>query len=75
MFTDCKALKGALPEYDATKTNVEFANYKTGYFTKLVGKNGDEKIGAVGEILTAENLTLNDDKDFVAYEQLLTAAR
>ena len=30
--------------------------------------NGEEKIGATGETLTAENLTLNGDKDFVAYE-------
>ncbi|WP_299337634.1 BspA family leucine-rich repeat surface protein [uncultured Prevotella sp.] len=71
MFYDCQLLKGAIA-YNANKTNRIFANYKTGYFTKLVGKNGDEKIGAVGEILTAENLTLNDDKDFVAYE-LFTA--
>ncbi|WP_308441492.1 BspA family leucine-rich repeat surface protein [Prevotella sp.] len=71
MFLDCDKLKGFI-EYnkntDTDKNNSEFANYKTGYFTKLVGKNGDEKIGAVGEILTAKNLTLNDDKDFVAYE-------
>ena len=71
MFLGCDKLKGFI-EYnkntDTDKNNSEFANYKTGYFTKLVGKNGDEKIGAVGEILTAENLTLNDDKDFVAYE-------
>ena len=71
MFDNCQLLKGAIA-YNANKTNRIFANYKTGYFTKLVGKNGDEKIGAVGEILTAENLTLNDDKDFVAYE-LFTA--
>ena len=71
MFLGCDKLKGFI-EYnkntDTDKNNSEFANYKTGYFTKLVGQNGDEKIGAVGEILTAENLTLNDDKDFVAYE-------
>ena len=67
MFLDCKKLKGAI-EYDEKKTNLNYANYSTGYFTKLVGKNGDEKIGAVGEILTADNLTLADDKDFVAYE-------
>ena len=71
MFDNCQLLKGAIA-YNANKTNRIFANYKTGYFTKLVGKNGDEKIGAVGKILTAENLTLNDDKDFVAYE-LFTA--
>ena len=72
MFLGCDKLKGFI-EYnkntDTDKSNSKFANYKTGYFTNLVGKNGDEKIGAVGEILTAENLTLNDDKDFVAYEK------
>ena len=72
MFLGCDKLKGFI-EYnkntDTDKNNSKFANYKTGYFTKLVGKNGDEKIGTVGEILTAENLTLNDDKDFVAYEK------
>ena len=68
MFYGCKLLKGALPGYEDNKTDNQYANYKTGYFTKLVGKNGDEKIGAVGEILTADNLTLADDKDFVAYE-------
>ena len=70
MFLGCDKLKGFI-EYNKNtdKNNSKFANYKTGYFTKLVGKNGDEKIGAVGEILTAENLTLNDDKDFVAYEK------
>ena len=72
MFDNCQLLKGALPKYNANKTDRRFANYMTGYFSKLVGKNGEEKIGAVGEILTAENLTLNDDKDFVAYE-LFTA--
>ena len=77
MFLGCDKLKGFI-EYnkntDTDKNNSEFANYMTGYFTKLVGKNGDEKIGAVGEILTAENLTLNDDKDFVAYEPFAAKA-
>ena len=77
MFLGCDKLKGFI-EYnkntDTDKNNSEFANYKTGYFTKLVGKNGEEKIGAVGEILTAENLTLNDDKDFVAYEPFAAKA-
>ena len=71
MFLGCDKLKGFI-EYnkntDTDKNNSEFANYKTGYFTKLVGKNGEEKIGAVGETLTAESLALDDDKDFVAYE-------
>ena len=74
MFTGCKVLKGALTEYDANKTGSEYANYKTGYFTKLVGMNGDEKIGAAGETLTAASLTLDDDKDFVAYEPFTATA-
>ena len=68
MFYNCQLLKGALPEYNANKTDRRFANYKTGYFTKLVGKNGNDKIGATGETLTAESLALDDEKDFVAYE-------
>ena len=74
MFYDCSKLKGAIDKYDAGKDNYNFANYKTGYFTKLVGKNGDEKIGAAGETLTAETLTLADDKDFVAYEPFAAKA-
>ena len=67
LFIGCTKLKGAI-DFDKLKTNSGFANYTTGYFSKLVGKNGDEKIGAAGETLTADNLTLDDDKDFVAYE-------
>ena len=74
LFTGCEALKGALTEYDANKTGSDYANYKTGYFTKLVGMNGDEKIGAAGETLTAASLALNDDKDFVAYEPFTATA-
>ena len=74
MFDNCQLLKGALPEYNANKTDHRFANYKTGYFTKLVGKNGSEKIGAVGETLTAESLALDDNKDFVAYEPFTAKA-
>lgn len=67
MFSGCTLLKGATV-YDDSNTDHTYANYKTGYFTKLVGKNGNDKIGAVGEVLTAENLALADDKDFEAYE-------
>ena len=74
MFKDCTNLKGAITEYDESKTDYHFANYKTGYFTKLVGKNGDEKIGAVGETLATENLLLEDSKDFVAYEPFAAKA-
>ena len=74
LFRGCTKLKGAIDKYDENKTNSSFANYKTGYFTKLVGKNGDEKIGAAGETLTAENLALDDNKDFVAYEPFTAKA-
>ena len=67
MFSDCTLLKGVIA-YGEDKTDHTYANYKTGYFTKLVGKNGNEKIGASGEALTAASLALADDKDFVAYE-------
>lgn len=70
MFYGCKNLKG----YDDSKIDYNYANYKTGYFTKLVGKNGEEKIGAVGETLTAESLALDDNKDFVAYEPFAAKA-
>ena len=74
MFSGSPKLKGAITEYDASKTDYTYANYKTGYFTKLVGKNGDEKIGATGEPLATDNLVLDDDKDFVAYEPFVAKA-
>ena len=77
MFKDCTNLKGFI-EYnkntDKDKDNYKYANYKTGYFSKLVGKNGDEKIGTAGENLAAYNLTLEDGKDFVAYEPFAAKA-
>ena len=72
MFFDCKNLKGFIDyisNTDKDKDDNKYANYKTGYFTKLVGKNGEEKIGATGETLTTENLVLADGKDFVANDQ------
>ena len=74
MFDNCQLLKGALPEYKANKTDCRFANYKTGYFSKLVGKNGEEKIGAVGETLTAASLALDDNKDLMVYEPFTATA-
>ena len=68
MFEDCTSLKGAIDKYEDSKTDNTYANYVDGYFTKLVGKNGEEKIGATGETLATENLVLDDGKDFVAYE-------
>ena len=75
MFQGCNKLKGANAlDKDNPQTGIDNANYKTGYFTKLVGKNGDEKIGATGETLATENLVLDDDKDFVAYEPFAAKA-
>ena len=69
MFQGCTNLKGFIDYIsNSDKDNNEYANYKTGYFSKLVGKNGEEKIGAAGETLATENLVLDDGKDFVAYE-------
>ena len=69
MFSNCTKLKGFIDYMNnSDKTDHTYANYKTGYFTKLVGKNGDEKIGAAGETLATDNLVLDDGKDFVAYE-------
>ena len=75
MFYRCNKLKGANAfNDDKPQSGIVFANYKTGYFTKLVGKNGDEKIGAAGEPLVTDNLTLAEDKDFVAYEPFTAKA-
>ena len=68
MFKNCTKLKG-FKKYFLLATDHQYANYTTGYFTKLVGKNGEEKIGAVGKTLATENLVLDDGKDFVAYEK------
>ncbi len=67
MFYGCTSLKGAIT-YDENKFDDTYANYETGYFSKLVGKNGNERIGASGETLTAASLALDDEKDFVASE-------
>ena len=70
MFQGCENLKGFIDYIsNKDKDNNEYANYKTGYFSKLVGKNGEKKIGATGETLATENLVLDDGKDFVAYDQ------
>ena len=75
MFQGCYKLKGANAlDKDNPQTGIDNANYKTGYFTKLVGKNGDEKIGATGETLATDNLALDDNKDFVAYEPFAAKA-
>ena len=70
MFKFCSSLKN----YMDINIDCTYANYKTGYFSKLVGKNGNDKIGATGETLTTENLALDDNKDFVAYEPFTATA-
>ena len=72
LFTGCEAL----PEYGDAKTSSDYANYKTGYFTKLVVRNGDERYGIKGETtqLTVDNLVLADNKDFVAYNPFKATA-
>ena len=75
MFQGCNKLKGANAlDKNNPQTGIDNANYKTGYFTKLVGKNGDEKIGAAREPLATDNLVLDDNKDFVAYEPFAAKA-
>ena len=75
MFSNCINLKGFIDnKNNSDKTDHTYANYKTGYFTKLVGKNGDEKLGATGETLATDNLVLDDNKDFVAYEPFAAKA-
>ena len=75
MFSNCINLKGFIDnKNNSDKTDHTYANYKTGYFTKLVGKNGDEKLGAAGETLATDNLALDDNKDFVAYEPFAAKA-
>ena len=79
MFEDCNSLKGFI-EYNNNKNkdkdNYTYANYKTGYFTKLVVRNGDERYGITGETtqLTVDNLALADNKDFEAYEPFTATA-
>ena len=72
LFTGCEAL----PEYGDAKTSSDYANYKTGYFTKLVVRNGDERYGIKGETtqFTVDNLALTDNKDLVVYEPFTATA-
>ena len=71
MFFACSVLKGFIDYINNTdKIDHTYANYKTGYFTKLVVRNGDEIYGITGETthLTVDNLTLDDGKDLVVYD-------
>lgn len=73
MFRECTVLKGAV-SFDGENIGKNRANYVNGYFTKLVGTLGGEKIGATGEVLTAtDSLTFSDEKDFVPREAFRAA--
>lgn len=67
MFRSCNDLKGATAFADQEKEMAR-ANYTDGYFTKKVGMNGPDIIGATGSPLTVYGLTLSDDKAFELYE-------
>lgn len=68
MFNYCDNLKGATAFADIQKKDKERANYTDGYFTKKVGMNGPDIIGATGSSLEIVGLTLSDDKAFELYE-------
>lgn len=68
MFRSCNNLKGATAFADIQKKDMAQANYTDGYFTKKVGMNGPDIIGATGSPLTVYGLTLSDDKALELYE-------
>lgn len=68
MFRSCDKLKGATAFADIQEGEMARANYTDGYFTKKVGMNGPDIIGATGSQLTVYGLTLSDDKAFELYE-------
>ena len=68
VFTKCYKLKGAI-DFQSSKTDMTYANYKTGYFTKIVGKNGNDIVGAAGTPLTIKaSIVLDDNKDLSIIE-------
>lgn len=68
MFRYCNDLKGATAFADIQEKEKARANYTDGYFTKKVGMNGPDIIGATGSSLEIVGLTLSDDKAFELYE-------
>lgn len=68
MFRYCDKLKGATAFADIQEKDKARANYTDGYFTKKVGMNGPDIIGATGSSLEIVGLTLSDDKAFELYE-------
>lgn len=68
MFRYCNNLKGATAFADIQEKDKARANYTDGYFTKKVGMNGLDIIGATGSPLIVYGLTLSDDKALELYE-------
>ena len=70
VFTGCDNLIGAIEfRKNTSKTDMTYANYKTGYFTKIVGKNGNDIVGATGAPLTIKApIVLDDNKDLTIKE-------
>lgn len=68
MFRSCYNLKGATAFADIQEKEMARANYTDGYFTKKVGMNGPDIIGATGSPLIVYGLTLSDDKALELYE-------
>lgn len=68
MFRYCNNLKGATAFADIQEKEKARANYTDGYFTKKVGMNGPDIIGATGSPLIVYGLTLSDDKALELYE-------
>ncbi len=75
MFSGCTSLVGYAQCDGKTNTNKEYANYTTGYFTKMVGTLGTSILGATGKSLTLTgDLTLSDDADLVLNESVKSKA-
>lgn len=68
MFRYCNNLKGATAFADIQEKDKARASYTDGYFTKKVGMNGPDIIGATGSPLIVYGLTLSDDKALELYE-------
>lgn len=73
MFRGCENLQGAAP-FDGTRVGMDMANYVTGYLTRKVGTHGGKPIGAVGDPLTIDSLTLRDGQTFTLQVEKCRAA-
>ena len=67
MFYGCTSLNGAVA-YNSNNVKVNYANYTDGYFTKKVGTNGTDILGATGSPLIIESLAIDDAKAYALNE-------